>query len=106
MNLLILVLLSKIYNFNLQTTIEGRHSNRPKEDRKCKFCKVFVEDEYHFLMSCPLYQDLRKTFLPGYFLNVVNYHNFVTLMNTQDGLTIRNLAMFIYYAFERRNDSN
>ena len=26
----------------------GRHSNRPKEERKCKFCKVFVEDEYHF----------------------------------------------------------
>ena len=60
----------------------GRHSNRPKEERKCNFCKVFVEDEYHLLMSCPLYQDLRKTFLPGDFLNVVNYHNFVTLMNT------------------------
>lgn len=27
----------------------------PVEDRICKYCKVKVEDEYHFIMECTLY---------------------------------------------------
>ena len=41
---------------------KGRYNNKPikAEERYCKFCKsnnnLTVEDEFHFLMICPLYQ--------------------------------------------------
>ena len=82
----------------------GRHFNLPRNERTCKFCNFVIEDEYHFLMSCPLYQDLRNTFLPDEYVHVVNFHKFIQLMNTQDVLKLRNIVMFIYFAFERRTD--
>ena len=66
----------------------GRYINIPRNKRKCKFCRSVIEDEYHFLMSCQLYQDLRKTFLPTEYTHVVNLHNFIKLMSTRDELTL------------------
>ena len=34
----------------------------PLNERKCLNCKV-LEDEYHFVLECPLYDDLRKNIL-------------------------------------------
>ena len=43
----------------------------PFENRKCKICDV-PEDEYHFVLGCLLYVDIRKTFLHRYFWNRPN----------------------------------
>ena len=32
------------------------------DDRKCKLCKK-LEDEFHFVLECPLYDDIRKNSL-------------------------------------------
>lgn len=41
----------------------GRYFNIAKEDRKCKFCNLgSIENEYNFLLICPLYSDLRKRY--------------------------------------------
>ena len=37
----------------------------PLIDRKCSVCNV-LEDEYHFVLECCLYEGLRKKFLPVY----------------------------------------
>ena len=44
---------------------KGRHFRPPLEraDRKCPFCRDHIEDECHFLITCPLYQDERKDLL-------------------------------------------
>ena len=41
---------------------KGRHFKPPlaRVDRLCPFCKDQTEDECHFLISCPLYNDDRK----------------------------------------------
>ena len=39
---------------------EGRAKRLRPEDRKCWFGCLLIEDERHFLMSCPVYSDLRK----------------------------------------------
>ena len=41
-----------------------RHSKNPlqRADRKCPFCKDQIEDECHFLITCPLYIDDRRDF--------------------------------------------
>ena len=39
----------------------GGYSNVPRENRLCKYCNLnVVESEYHFLLTCPKYYDLRK----------------------------------------------
>ena len=33
---------------------------RPLEERTCPMCRsILIEDEFHVLMKCPLYDDLR-----------------------------------------------
>ena len=42
----------------------GRHKRprkTPSEDRLCMYCNLgLVEDEEHFIMTCPLYENQRK----------------------------------------------
>ena len=44
-----------------------RYSENPK-DRRCVNCTSLVENEHHFVYTCPLYNDLRKRFME----NVLN----------------------------------
>ena len=38
----------------------GRYNNTPLDNRKCTICNTYVlEDEFHFIMSCPNYINLR-----------------------------------------------
>ncbi len=43
----------------------GRHSRIPVEERYCRVCNcnMFVEDEFHFLMVCSPYKELRGEFI-------------------------------------------
>jgi hypothetical protein len=44
---------------------EGRYRNIPRNERVCTRCNMgVIENEYHFLLICPLYRDLRKLLLP------------------------------------------
>ena len=52
------------------------------EDRNCQYCLnmckvVILEDEYHFLCSCPLYSDLRKQLLPEYLNTNTSHDTFI-----------------------------
>ena len=40
---------------------KGRHQDIIQCDRKCPFCPENVEDEFHFLIKCPVYKSLRKS---------------------------------------------
>ena len=41
----------------------GRHKNITRDKRFCKICTTEIEDEYHFLLVCPIYSTLRTKFL-------------------------------------------
>ena len=41
---------------------QGRYSNTPRDKRCCPNCTSIVEDEQHFLLECPMYNDLRQRF--------------------------------------------
>mgnify|MGYP000013502513 FL=1 len=34
-----------------------------RQDRICNMCLTEAEDEYHFIIKCALYEDIRKLFL-------------------------------------------
>ena len=52
----------------------GRQKNIPRDQRICPMCKLQfgqnsdIEDEYHFLLICPTYRDLRKKFIKNYYI--------------------------------------
>ena len=91
---------------------KGRYIGVSQEQRYCSYCKDVVENEFHFLFKCSLYTDIRKKYLPEEYtvnstLNPEKYTVNPTLnkFNSRNVNTVRNVAMFIYYAFEARRNS-
>jgi hypothetical protein len=85
----------------------GRRNNIEPQMRLCKFCERHgehvVEDEYHSLMICPMNKELRDTYISNSFTKYPDTNNFIHLLQSQNELTIKNLAMFIYSADKHRS---
>ena len=41
----------------------GRPNDICRGERVCEFCKSSIQDEFHFVIICPLYNDLRMKYL-------------------------------------------
>ena len=85
---------------------KGRHANVEREYRFCPFClerNVYtVENELHFFMLCPLYNDLRKLyFKPAWNTNICP-QMFYSIMKTTDTQCLFSVAKFLLGAFELR----
>ena len=51
----------------------GRLEHIQRNNRLCRYCNLnMVENEYHFLLVCPLYRDLRKKVLSEFLLSLAN----------------------------------
>ena len=84
----------------------GRHTGEPLADRVCKLClknrNVYVlEDEYHHVMTCPSFIELRETYLTEWITDA-SYETFLNLLNATEEITVKNLASFIYHANSSR----
>ena len=82
--------------------IEYGYYNIAIEERLCVYCETITEDEYHFLMICPLYAELRNKFISQHFTNNACMNSFYRLMKCENETQIKNLAMFVYYAFVKK----
>ena len=83
----------------------GRYNATPLDQRICKFCtSPHVENEYHFLLVCPVYTYLRRKFLPRFCWSFVNVHKFKYLMCNKTERCILNIAKYVFYAFKLRNE--
>ena len=75
----------------------GRHQKKTVEDRLCKLCMVsqnfYVEDEYHVLLKCPAYEELRNIYLT---LEQTprNMYTFIAIM-CSEGNSLAKLGCFI-----------
>ena len=81
----------------------GRYKNVSREKRICKLCNLRqVEDEYHFLLICPIYSSIRNLYIKKYYFVYPNQYKFAALMNNRNHNVLQNLSMFIYYAMKYR----
>ena len=88
---------------------EGRHRGIDPIDRRCKFCDMnCVENEINFLRVCPLYHNLRLKYIliPEHLGFYQLYDNFIKIMSSENEKVIRNLALFVYKAFQLRAKSD
>ena len=65
-----------------------------------------LEDEFHFIIVCSLYKDLRKTDIKRYYWQRPNMPRFrLELHSTENCNIIKNLSIFIEKAFKLRDQS-
>ena len=71
----------------------------PRDQRACPVCSVRPEDEYHLILICPSYGNIRKALIPICYHNRPSMYELVLLFNDTRKMVFWNLAKFIYKAF-------
>ena len=84
---------------------EGSYRSTDFVDRRCIYCDMnSIENECHFLLECPLYEEIRRKH--RIFLNsdrhCQNHNKFVKIMSSQNRETLRNLALFVHKGIKLR----
>ena len=76
------------------------------QNKLCQYCKAHgkevVENEDHFLVSCPLYNELREKLLPRNIFHTYLCEEDKATQILSDPKHIKHVAKFIYLAFEER----
>ena len=102
------IVLSKLRLSSHRLSIEtGRHgSNRlDRHERVCNLCtRADIEDEFHFVLICPIYLHLRKKYIKIYCHVRPSMYKFVELLNSKNPVIIKKLGHYIYEAFSLRNE--
>ena len=63
-----------------------------------------VEDEFHFLLECRLYNEIRKKYIKKYYWGRPNMIKLKELMITNNERMLLNLAIYTERAFKIRSD--
>ena len=85
--------------------IEAGRWTRPRtpvNERLCNTCNC-LEDEYHFVIECCLYNSLRRKYIDQIYRVRPNMYKFVNLITSDNTRTINNLAIYVHKAFKVRN---
>lgn len=99
-------LLAQFRSGILPLTVEtGRYGNVPLNNRLCPLCSLnVVEDEFHFLCVCPIYNEFREALYNHISLSNEHFRNmpddvkFITIMASDQ----RKLATYIYESWCKR----
>ena len=67
-------------------------------------CNV-LEDEYHFVIECSLYKELRDKYIPKYYWVRPSMYKFVQLMKCDKEKVIRKFGTYILHAFNCRSEN-
>jgi hypothetical protein len=82
---------------------QGRHRNIPRNERLCKLClQRTIEDEFHFILECPVYNNIRRQYIPHWYRTRPNMIKFIDLLSSSDVQILYRLAKYLIKAFEER----
>ena len=80
-----------VHNLDIE---KGRHINDPRENRICSMSTV--ESEFHVLLVCPCYSDIRRELLPSSawpsvakFISIVTTNSEGFFLNCQNSLSLQ-----------------
>ena len=89
------------HNLEIKT---GRYNRIVRAGHVCKCCNMnLVEDEFHFLLACPFYKDLRRKYFSAYFCRWPSPKKFVELMTASQKEIIKKTCCILYEATKKRN---
>ncbi len=88
---------------------KGRHSKIDRQDRLCLYCKKqdtkVIECEFHFVLVCKLYQDIREKYIARKYWKYPSHETFIELLTSESITTLNELARYLYVAFKIRNQT-
>ena len=87
---------------------KGRHIGIDPNYRVCNFCLSYdlhiVETEFHFLIECEAYNDLRRNIIGNLISNHKTMQDFIILISSDEPHIIYKLSKFLYLAYEKRKN--
>ena len=90
------------YSLAIET---GRHTGTERSMRNCVLCNMnVVESEFHFMLVCPFYSELRNKYLPRYYNHWPTLQKFEDLIAKQSKHSIQQISRYIHYAFQKRTN--
>lgn len=81
----------------------ARPNRTPLDQRKCRACNK-LEDEFHFLLECKLYNEIRKKYIKKYYWGRPNMIKLKELMIITNERMLLNLAIYTESAFQINSD--
>ena len=98
--------LCRLRSSNHRLAIESGRWHKPHPipiaERKCLLCDD-IEDEFHFVLVCKLYKQLRNKYISRYFYGRPSMYKFIELMSNNNVQTVCKLANCVYKSFIIRN---
>ena len=81
---------------NTKLSVEiGRWNGTPLGERTCTLCHTDVDDEYHYILSCKFFKEIRSKFIPRSYFVKPTTHKFKNLMNSENADELKTLCQFI-----------
>ena len=84
----------------------GRHKGTLLSQRICEYCELrgstCIEDEFHLVLNCPMYAEIRQRYLSVEIINRPSYNMFIQIMTSQENNHIINFATFLNECFKKR----
>ena len=84
----------------------GRYQGILNGNRVCKYCKDDIEDEFHFILKCPTYQNFRSKYIKSYYRTRPSVFKLVQLLSTENVKELCNLGKFLINAYKLRENLN
>ena len=81
----------------------GRYHNIAQTNRLCPICHIDIQDEFHFILKCPMYNDLRKLYIKPFYFERPSVFKLIQLFTTVNLKEICNLGRFLLRATVKRN---
>ena len=88
------------HNLGIET---GRYIATDRSKRTCFSCVDEIEDEYHFILVCPLYNSLRKQYIKHYYWKNPSVYKLIKLLNIYNIKQLRQFWKYLYSANNPRN---
>ena len=88
------------FRFGINELRANRRFINPQANRVCPFC-TYEETDFHFLVKCAMYRELRAKYILKYWINLNNV-SVKDLVSNGNLDIVRNTAVFIFYALQLR----
>ncbi|XP_033746730.1 uncharacterized protein LOC117331881 [Pecten maximus] len=84
----------------------GRYVSIDRSKRVCTLCNLNdIEDEFHFVLVCTRYSDLRQKYLKYYYKNNPSVYKLTQLLNTNNVKDLCNLGKYLLAANKCRSQA-
>ena len=83
----------------------GRYQGIPRDRRYCTFCNTAdVGDEFHFLLICPFFREIRSLFIPSYYYEFPCTDKFYEMLRSNNKKLLLDICHFLCHSMKLRRE--